>query len=159
MQEQGLWVQRRQDARRRAQGLRGGAQGAARVPHRLQQQGGHHGDMGQPQRSEVMGQREEDVGVIAGQEPRALHGQPALGLEVGALRTGAVPTGVVPDARHMAVRTGLDMAAERGGPARHDGPRGAADMAGQRMGLLVDGKRVLKDGLQRHESHQGLPQR
>ena len=27
------------------------------------------------------------------------------------------------------------------------------------MGLLVDRKRVLKDGLQRHESHQGLPQR
>jgi hypothetical protein len=64
-----------------------------------------------------MRQREDDVVVIAGEQPCALHGQPALGLEIRALRTGAVAARVVPDACDMPVRTGLDMAPERGGAA------------------------------------------
>jgi hypothetical protein len=30
------------------------------------------------------------------------------------------------------------------------------DMRGQQMGLLVSWKRVLEDGLKRHEGHRGL---
>ena len=108
-------------------------QGAQRVPDRLKQQGRHHRDVGQPQRVELMGQGEDDMIMVTRQEPRLLEGQPALGLEVGTLGTRPMPTGVVPDARHMAVRTGLDMAAEGGRPALHDGARGSADVGGQGM--------------------------
>ena len=77
-----------------------------------------------------MGQGEDDMVMITGQEPRLLHGQPALSLEVRTLRTGPMPTGVVPDARHMAVRTGLDMTSEDRRPALHDGVCGSADVGG-----------------------------
>src|SRR5262245_41780410 len=95
--------------------------------------------------------------MVTRQQPGTLHGQPALGLEIGALRTGAMPTRVVPDARHMAVRTGLDMAAERGRAALHDGARRAPDVGGKRMGLLVGRIRVLKNGVQRHERQRSRP--
>ena len=94
--------------------------------------------------------------MVTGQQPRLLESQPALGLEIGALGTGPMPTRVVPDARHMAVGTRLDMTAQRGRPALHDGARGFADVGGQRMGLLVGGKRVLEDRLQRDERHRCL---
>jgi hypothetical protein len=72
-------------------------QGEQRLPHGLQQQCAHHGHVGQPQRIELMGQGEDHVVVITGEQPRLLEGQPALGLEVGALRTRPMPTRVVPD--------------------------------------------------------------
>src|SRR5215831_21110670 len=103
-----------------------------------------------------MGQGENDMVMITGQEPRLLQSQPALGLEVGTLRARPMPTGVVPDARHMAVRTGLDMTAECRRPALHDGARGSADMGGQGMRLLIRGKGVLEDRLQRDECHRCL---
>src|SRR5262245_1062970 len=82
-----------------------------------------------------------------------LHGQPALCLEIGALRTGPVATRVIPDAGHMAIGTRLHMAPQRGRPALDDRAGGAADMGGQRMGLLVGGKRVLKNSLEGDRAH------
>src|SRR4029450_8150249 len=134
-------------------------QGTQGVADRLQQQRRHHRDGGQSQRVELMGQGKDDMVMITGQESGPLEGQPALGLEVGTLRTRPMPTRVVPDARHMAVRTGLRMAAQRRSPTLHNSPCSAPDMGRQRMALLVGGIRVLKDALERHESHQGLPQR
>ena len=68
--------------------------------------------------------------MVTSQEPRPLQGQPALGLEIGTLGTRPMPTGVVPDARHMAVGTGLHMAAEGRRPALHNGVGGSADVRG-----------------------------
>ena len=136
MQHQGLapGVERGDDPRLRAQILRVRQQGAQRVPHRLKEQRTHHGDIGQPERVEIMGQREDDMVMVTGEQPRLLEREPALGLEVRALGAGAMPTGVVPDTRHMAVGARLDMATERGSPTLHDGPGGFADVGGQRMG-------------------------
>jgi hypothetical protein len=53
----------------------------------------------------------------------------------------------------MAIGARLDMAAERGGPALHNGASGAADVGGQRMGLFVRRKRVLEDRLQGDGAH------
>ena len=41
-------------------------------------------------------------------------------------------------------------------PALHDGAGGSADVGGERVHLLVGWKRVLEDGLERHEGHRGL---
>ena len=103
-----------------------------------------------------MGQGEDDMGMITGQESCLLEGEPALGLEVRALRTGPMPTRVVPDTRHMAVRTGLDMPAKDRRPALHNGAGSSADVGGERVRLLVGWKRVLEDGLERHEGHRCL---
>src|SRR5262245_46138266 len=94
--------------------------------------------------------------VVTRQEPCLLHSQPALRLEVGTLWARPMPTGVVPDARHMAIRTGLHMAAEDRRPALHDGARSFADVRGQGMGLFVGRKGILEDRLQGHEGHRGL---
>src|SRR5215471_11516772 len=103
-----------------------------------------------------MREREDDVVMVTGQQPRPLEREPALGLEVGALRTRPMAARVVPDAGHMPLRTGLDMPPECGSAALHDGAGGAADMGGKRMGLLVGWIRVLKKSLERHERHRGL---
>ena len=108
-QQQGLTprVQRGDDPWWRAP-IRGGCQqGAQGIAHGLQQQGGQHRHLGQPQGIAVMGQGEEDMGVITGQEPHLSESQPALGLERRAWGTRSVATGVVPDAGPMAVRTRL----------------------------------------------------
>ena len=94
--------------------------------------------------------------MITGQESGPREGQPALGLEVGTWRTRPMPTRVGPDARHRAVRTGLDMSSEDSPPALHDGACSPADVGGERVRLLVGGKRVLEDGLERHEGHRCL---
>jgi hypothetical protein len=60
-----------------------------------------------------MGQREDHVVMVAGQEPRPLESKPALGLQIRTLGTGAMPTRVVPDTRSVAVRARLDMAPSR----------------------------------------------
>ena len=106
-----------------------------------------------------MGQREDHVVMVTGQQPRPLEGQPALGLEVGALGTRPVATGIVPDARDVAVRAGLDMAAQHRRPALHDGPCSAPDMGGQGMALFVGRKGILEDRLQRDERHRCLRRR
>src|SRR5262245_5724771 len=103
-----------------------------------------------------MREGEDDMIMVTGQEAGTLEGEPPLGLEVGALRTGPMPTRVIPDARHMAVRAGLDMAAEDRRPALHDGARRSADVGGEWVRLLVGGKRVLEDGLERHKRHRCL---
>ena len=158
MQYQGLTpgMQRGEDARLRAQVLRVRQQGAQRVPHGLKQQGRHHGDIGQPQRVEVMGQGEDHLIMVTRQEPRPLPRQPALGLEIRTLRTCPVAARVVPDTGDVAVRAGLHMAAQRGRPALHDGARSSADVGGQGMRLGIRGKSVLEDRLQGHEGHRGL---
>jgi hypothetical protein len=109
-------VQRREEARLCPKILGVRQQGTQGVADRLQQQRRHHRDVGQPQQVELMGQGEDDMVMITGQEPCLLEGEPALGLEVRALRTGPMPTGpmptgVVPDAGHMAIGTRLHMAA------------------------------------------------
>ena len=103
-----------------------------------------------------MREREDDVVMITRQEPRPLPRQPALGLEIRTLGTGAVAARVVPDTGDVAVRARLDMAAQRGGPTLHEGACGSADVSREWMRLLVGGKRVLEDGLERHEGHRCL---
>jgi hypothetical protein len=68
--------------------------------------------------------------MVTSQEPRPLQRQPALGLEIRALRTRPVAARVVPDARHVTVGTGLHMAAEGRRPALHNGAGGSADVRG-----------------------------
>src|SRR5262249_10950590 len=103
-----------------------------------------------------MGQGEDDMIIVTRQEPRLLQRQPALGLEIRALGTGAVTARVVPDTGDVAVGARLDMAAQRGGATLHDGACGSADVGRERVHLLVGGKRVLEDGLERHEGHRCL---
>src|SRR5262245_20533351 len=83
-QHQGLTpgMQRREDAWLRPEILGVCQQGAQSVADRLKQQSRHDRDVGQPQRVELMGQGEDDMVMITGQEPRLLHSQPALGLEI-----------------------------------------------------------------------------
>ena len=107
-----------------------------------------------------MGQSKDHMIMVTGQQPRPLEGEPALGLEIRALRTGAVAARVVPDTRDMALRIGLHMAPEGCSPALPQSPHGSPDMAGQGMGLFVKGIRVLKDRLQgdgAHPSHSTAP--
>jgi hypothetical protein len=113
MQHQGLTpgMQRREDARLRPKILGVRQQGPQGVADRLKQQRRHHRDVGQPQRVELMGEGKDDMVMVTRQQPRLLESQPALGLEVGTLRTRPMPTGVVPDAGHMAIGTRLHMAA------------------------------------------------
>src|SRR5215471_20056613 len=103
-----------------------------------------------------MGQSKDDMVMVTRQEPRLLESQPALGLEVGTLRTRPMPTGVVPDAGHMTIRTGLDMAAQRGSSTLHDGVGGSAHVSRQGMALLIGRKGVLEDRLERDERHRCL---
>jgi hypothetical protein len=158
MLHQGLapGVQRREDAGLRSKILGVRQQGTQGVADRLKQQRRHHLDVDQPQRVERMGQGKDDMGMITGQESGPLQRQPALGLEVGTLGTRPMPTGVVPDAGHMAIGTRWHMAASRRRPALHDGAGGSADVGGERVHLLVGGKRVLEEGLERHEGHRCL---
>lgn len=155
MQHQGLTprVQRRDDARLSTEILGGAQQGTPRVARGLKQQRAHHRHIGQPQGMQIMGQREDHMGVITGEQPRLLESQPALSLERGALGTGPVPTRIVPDAGHVAIRTGLDMLPEGRGPALHDGTRGAPNVAGQRMSAFIVGIARTKDVLQGYEPH------
>src|SRR5215510_10893285 len=67
-----------------------------------------------------------------------------------------MPTRVVPDTCDVAVGARLDMAAQRGGPTLHESTCSSADVERERMRLLVGGKRVLEDGLERHEGHRCL---
>src|SRR5215813_6175730 len=103
-----------------------------------------------------MGQGEDDMVMITGEQPRLLERKPALGLEIRALRACPMSTRVVPDAGHMTIRTGLDMAAKRGGATLHEGVGGSAHVGGQGMALLIGRKGVLEDRLQRDERHRGL---
>ena len=96
------------------------------------------------------------MSMVTRQEPRLLEPQPALGLEGRTLRTRPRPTRVVPETCDVAVRAGLDMAAERGGATLPNGGRGGADVGRERRRLLVGGKRVLEDGLERHEGQRCL---
>src|SRR5262249_50146066 len=103
-----------------------------------------------------MGQGEDDMIMVTGQQPCALEGQPALGLEIRALRTGAMPARVVPDAGDVTVGTRLHMAPQRRRPVLHDRAGGFPDMGGQRVQRLVSGKSVLEDRLERDECHRCL---
>src|SRR5215510_3351008 len=96
-----------------------------------------------------MREREDHVVMVTGQQPRLLEGEPPLGLEIGALRACPVATGVVPDARHVTVGTGLHMATKGRRSALHNGACSSADVGGQGMRLLIHGKGVLEDRLQR----------
>ena len=149
-------MERGDEPRLRAQIRRGRQHGAQRVPHRLQEQRPHHGDIGQPERGEIMGQREDDMVMVTGEQPRLLEREPALGLEVRALGAGAMPTGVVPDPHHMAIGTRLDMPAQRGRPALHEGVRSSAHVGRQGMALRIGRKGVLEDRLERDECHRCL---
>jgi hypothetical protein len=73
-----------------------------------------------------MGQGENDMVVVAGQQTHLLRGEPVLGLDKGALRAGAVSARVVPDAAEVSFGACLEVAAQGGGAARHDGLSGFA---------------------------------
>src|SRR5919202_6616175 len=94
--------------------------------------------------------------MVTRQEPCPVQRQPAFSLEIRALGTGAMPARVVPHTGDVAVRACLDMTAEGGRPALHEGMRGAAHMGRQGMALLIGGKGVLEDRLERDERHRGL---
>src|SRR5215510_7669715 len=94
--------------------------------------------------------------MVTGQQPCTLEGQPALGLEIGALGTGPVAARVVPDTGDVAIGARLDMTAQGGCPALHEGVRGSAYVGRQGMTLLIDGKGVLEDRLERDERHRCL---
>ena len=96
------------------------------------------------------------MGMIAGQEPSALEGEPALGLEQGAWRTRPMAARIVPDTSDVPVGTGLDMPPEGRRPALHECVGSFADMPRERVGLLVGRKRLLHDRLERHEGHRFL---
>jgi hypothetical protein len=149
-------VERGNDARLRAKVLGGRQAGAQGVVDGLKQQRRHHRDVGQPQWVEGMREREDHVIMVTSEQPPLLAGEPALGLEIGALGTRPVATRVVPEARHVALGTGLHMAAKGRCPALHNGACGSADVRGQEMCLLIRGKGVLEDRLQGHEGHRGL---
>src|SRR5215471_5530195 len=103
-----------------------------------------------------MREREDDVVMITRQEPRPLPRQPALGLEIRTLWTGAVAARIVPDTGDVAIGARLDMTAQGGCPALHEGVRGAAYVGRQGMALLIGGKGVLEDRLERDERHRSL---
>src|SRR5215471_1893075 len=103
-----------------------------------------------------MGQSKDDMIMVTGEQPRPLQGQPALGLEIRALGTGAMPARVVPDTGDVAVGARLDMTAQGGRPAPDDGMRSSAHVGRQGMALLIGGKGVLEDRLERDERHRGL---
>jgi len=63
---------------------------------------------------------------------------------------------VVPDTGDVAVGAPLDMTAQGGCPALHDGVRGSAHVGRQGMALLIGGKGVLEDRLERNERHRCL---
>ena len=74
MQHEGLTpgMQRRDDPRLRTQILRVCQQVDQRVAYRLKQQRTHHRHIRQPQRVEVMREREDHVVMVTRQEPRLL---------------------------------------------------------------------------------------
>src|SRR5215470_5897088 len=90
-----------------------------------------------------MGQGEDDMIMVTRQEPRPL-------------RTGAVAARIVPDTGDVAIRARLDMTAQGGCPALHEGMRSAAHVGRQGMALLIGGKGVLEDRLERDERHRCL---
>ncbi len=104
-------VQRGDHARVSAQIFGVPEQRAEGIAHGLKQQRAHHGHVGQPEGIEVMGQRDDHVIMVTGQQSGLLEGEPALGLEVRTLGAGAMPTRVVPDTRYMAGGALLHMAA------------------------------------------------
>src|SRR5215510_15137479 len=103
-----------------------------------------------------MRQDKDHMIMVTRQEPRPLQGQPAFSLEIRALGTGTVPARVVPDTGDVAVEARLAMTTQGSRPALHEGMRGAAHVGRQGMALLIGGKGVLEDGLERDERHRGL---
>src|SRR2546421_6047512 len=94
--------------------------------------------------------------MIARQEPCPVQRQPAFSLEIRALGTGAMPARVVPHTGDMAVGARLDMTTQGSRSALHEGMRGAAHVGWQGMTLLIGGKGVLEDRLERNERHRCL---
>jgi hypothetical protein len=94
--------------------------------------------------------------MVTGQQPCSLEGQPAFGLEICTLGTGAMPARVVPDTGDVTVGARLDMTAQGGRPALHDGVCGSAYVDRQGMALFIGWKGVLEDRLERDERHRCL---
>jgi hypothetical protein len=151
MQEQCLRprVQRRDNPGRGSQVLRIPQQGPKRVVDAGKQQLRHDRHIAQPEVIELMGDREDDMIMIAGQQPRLLLGQPPFHLYPGTLGTHPVATGIVPDPFHMAFRTRLDMPTQQGGATHQDRPDRTPDMTRQGMTALIRRIAQLQDRLER----------
>jgi hypothetical protein len=133
---------------------------APRGARRLQPQPAPARPMGPPPGRPSMRPRAPHRRGLTGEPPRRLESPPALRREGGAVRARPGPTRVGPEARPLAVRTGVDLAAQGGGPARHDGARGAPHVAGQQRGLRREAQRVLEDrlsGARAHPAPAGAP--
>jgi hypothetical protein len=104
-----------------------------------------------------MGPGAEPRRMLTGEPPGALEGEPALGLEIGALGAGALAARVVPEARHMPIWPGWHLPPQGGGPALHAGTPGFPDRRRQGMRRFVGGKRVLEAGVQSHHTHAPHP--
>jgi hypothetical protein len=135
MEEQrlGPGVERRDDAGLGSQVLRIPQQGAERVVDAGKQQLRHDRDIAQPEIIELMGDREDDMIMFAGQQPRLLLGQPPFHLYPGTLRAHAMPTRIVPHAFHMAIRAHLHVSTQHGRATDQDRPDGPTRIIGQAM--------------------------
>jgi hypothetical protein len=105
--------------------------------------------IGLPQGLELVGDGEDDVEVVAGQQLSRPGLEPAVDLDVGALRARAVPAGVVVDADRVAVGTGADVAPERGGAALLNGASRLVDVERQATRACVACEALLEDPLER----------
>ena len=126
-------VQRGDDAGPRPQIFRIAQQLQQRVVHTGKQQPGHPVDVGPPQLIQLVGHGEDDMIMLAGQQPSLLRGEPAFDLHPGTLRTHPMPTGVVPDPFEMPLRTGLDVSTQQRGATRQDRPHRPTHIVRQRV--------------------------
>jgi len=151
-------MERGDEARTGAQILRVAKKFVQRRVHRGKQQVGHRSHIRQSQPSQLIGLGEDDMVVIAGQQPRLLPHQPALDLEPGARRAHPMPTRMIPDAFHMPLRAGLDVATQARGATGQQRPHRLPHVGWQRVTLLKCGIAALEDLLYGDLSHALLHQ-
>jgi hypothetical protein len=111
--------------------------GGERVGDRGEEQGVDHPGIALGERVQGVGQGEDEVEVLDGQQLGPARLEPPFlgeGLAFGAMPIAA---GVVADLHRPTGVTGLPMPAQRGGVAGLDGAQGAALGAGQRVRLLI----------------------
>jgi hypothetical protein len=148
-QRLGPGVQRRDDPGLGSQVLRIPQQGDERVVDTGKQQRHHHGDIAEPEVIELMGHGEDDMIMLAGQQPRFLLGQPPFALSPGTRGTHPVTTRVVPHAFEMALGTGLDVSTQQRGTTCTNRPHRTTHLLGQGMTTFIRRIAPLQNRLER----------
>jgi hypothetical protein len=113
-------VQRHDDPGKSAEVLGVSEEAEESVTGAAEEKIGHRLAVVSPQGQELVGEGEDHLVVIRGEEKLALSVQPLLELVQGALGAGSVTAGVVPDAVDMTVHADLRMPPECRGPASHE---------------------------------------